>query len=158
MNETPADPLSRLSETIFVPSLKATDKSSLLAELADAAVAAGVVAADRRDAVLGALVERERQMSTGMQYGIAIPHAKTDLVSGLVTMIALAPRGIPFDTLDGEPASVFIATLSPPTDANSHIRFLAAVTRRLANRRVRERLLAATTKADLLAAFSDEAD
>ena len=157
MNDSSPDPLSHLAGTIFVPDVKAADKASLLAEIADAAVAGGAVAPGDRDEVLAALVERERQMSTGMQYGVAIPHAKTDRVSSLATLIAVSRSGIPFDTLDKEPASLFIATLSPPSDATSHIRFLAAVTRRLANRRVRERVFAASTKAELVAAFSDDA-
>ena len=153
MNETNTSPSEFLSQTFFVPSLAATDKQGVLAELADVVVARGIVPAADRDAILAALVEREEKMSTGMQYGIAIPHAKTELVDRLVTMIAVSKAGVPFETLDGEPASIFIATLSPPSDANSHIRFLAVVTRQLANRRVREKVLAAATKEDLSAAF-----
>lgn len=157
VNDSSPDPLEHLKNTIFVPEAKASDKAGLLAEIADSAVAAGAVAPECRDVVLQALVERERQMSTGMQYGVAIPHAKTDCVSSLVTLMAVSRTGIPFDTLDHEPATLFIATLSPPSDANSHIRFLAAVTRRLANRRVRERVFAAATKDELVAAFAEDA-
>lgn len=156
MNEPQKDPASFLSDTFFVPALAAKDKQGVLAELADVVVARGIVAQDRRDEVLAALVDREEKMSTGMQYGVAIPHAKTEVVDRLVTMIALAPSGIPFDSLDGEPAQIFIATLSPPSDANSHIRFLAVVTRQLANRRVRDRVLAATTREELVAAFEPQ--
>ncbi len=156
MNEPQKDPVSFLSDTFFVPALAAKDKQGVLAELADVVVARGIVAQDRRDEVLAALVDREEKMSTGMQYGVAIPHAKTEVVDRLVTMIALAPSGIPFDSLDGEPAQIFIATLSPPSDANSHIRFLAVVTRQLANRRVRDRVLAATTREELVAAFEPQ--
>ncbi len=154
MNEIAADPASFFSKTTFVPELKASDKPGVLAALADAAAAAGVFPADRRDEVLHALTERENTMSTGMQYGVAIPHARTDAVAGLATIVALAPAGVPFESLDGEPSTIFIATLSPPEDANSHIRFLAAMTRELSNRRVRETVLAAKTKDDLIAAFS----
>lgn len=157
MNETSSSPSEFLSQTFFVPSLGAADKQAVLAELADVVVARGIVGAADRDAVLAALVEREEKMSTGMQYGIAIPHAKTELVDRLVTMIAVSKSGVPFETLDGEPASIFIATLSPPTDANSHIRFLAVVTRQLANRRVREKVLEASTKEELVAAFEQGA-
>ena len=152
VNDT-TSPSEFLSQTFFVPSLSATDKQGVLAELADVVVARGIVPAADRDAILAALVEREEKMSTGMQYGIAIPHAKTEFVDRLVTMIAVSKAGVPFETLDGEPASIFIATLSPPEDANSHIRFLAVVTRQLANRRVREKVLEAATKEDLVAAF-----
>ena len=131
----------------------AGDSVRLSRALADVVVARGIVPAADRDAVLAALVEREEKMSTGMQYGIAIPHAKTEFVDRLVTMIAVSRSGVPFETLDGEPASIFIATLSPPEDANSHIRFLAVVTRQLANRRVREKVLEASTKEELVAAF-----
>ncbi|MBQ9727494.1 MAG: PTS sugar transporter subunit IIA [Kiritimatiellae bacterium] len=154
MNESSPDLPSLLSATLFVPAVGATDKPGVLGALADAAVAGGAVDPARRDDVLRALLEREEKMSTGMQYGLAIPHAKTDCVARLVTLVALAPAGVPFDSLDGEPATVFIATLSPPEDANSHIRFLALVTRQLNNRRVREKVLAAKTKDELVAAFS----
>ena len=154
MNDPSQGLSALLADTLFVPAIAAADKPGVLAELADAAVSAGAVEAARRDEVLQALLDREEKMSTGMQYGLAIPHAKTDCVGKLVTMVALAPKGVPFDSLDGEPASIFIATLSPPADANSHIRFLALVTRQLSNRRVREKVLAAATKADLVAAFA----
>ena len=153
MNDISKDPAEFLSNTLFVPEIRATDKPGVLAELADVVVSRGIVSADRRDEVLAALADREEKMSTGMQYGVAIPHAKTEVVDRLVTMIAISRSGVPFDTLDGEPASIFIATLSPPADANSHIRFLAVVTRQLANRRVRERVLSATTRDELVAAF-----
>lgn len=157
MNDPDKELPGLLSKTAFVARLAAKDKAGVLAEIADAAASGGVVPADRRDDVLAALREREEKMSTGMQYGVAIPHAKTELVPELATLIALSPDGVEFETLDGEPATIFIATLSPPEDANSHIRFLALVTRQLANRRVREKVLAATTKEELIAAFSQEA-
>ena len=156
MNDANTDLSALLSKTLFVPAVDAADKPGVLAALADAAVAGGAVAPDRRDEVLQALLDREEKMSTGMQYGLAIPHAKTEYVDGLVTMVALAPAGIPFESLDGEPASIFIATLSPPEDANSHIRFLALVTRQLNNRRVREKVLEAKTRDDLVAAFAQQ--
>ncbi len=154
MNDSAQDIPALLSKTLFVPAIAAADKPGVLAELADAAVSGGAVDPARRDEGLRALLDREEKMSTGMQYGLAIPHAKTDCVGSLVTMVALSPRGVPFESLDGEPAQIFIATLSPPADANSHIRFLALVTRQLNNRRVREKVLAATTRDELVAAFA----
>ena len=154
MNDASPDLSALLSKTLFVPAIGAADKPGVLAALADAAVSGGAVEPARRDEVLQALLDREEKMSTGMQYGLAIPHAKTDCVGGLVTLVALAPAGVPFESLDGEPAQIFIATLSPPADANSHIRFLALVTRQLNNRRVREKVLAAKTKDELVAAFA----
>lgn len=154
MNDIASDPVAFFSNTVFVPDIKAKDKAGVLSCLADAAAAAGLFPPDKRDIVLNALVQREKTMSTGMQYGVAIPHARTEVVGSLATIVAVSREGIPFDALDGEPCSIFIATLSPPADTNSHIRFLAAMTRELSSRRVREKVLSAMTKDDLVAAFA----
>ena len=94
MNDISKDPAAFLSNTLFVPEIRAKDKPGVLAELSDVVVARGIVPADRRDEVLAALADREEKMSTGMQYGVAIPHAKTEVVDRLVTMIAISRDGI----------------------------------------------------------------
>ena len=154
VNEIANDPAAFLADTVFVPDVKASDKHGLLSAVADAVAAAGLVPPERRDEIMRCLMEREKTMSTGMQYGVAIPHARTQAVAKLSTLVAVAPAGVPFDALDGEPSTIFIVTLSPPEDANSHIRFLAAMTRELSNRRTRENVLAARDKAEFAAAFS----
>ena len=145
-----------LANTVFVPVLKAGAKHGVLAEIADSFVNAGKVAPEFRDSVFASLAEREGKMSTGMQYGVAIPHAKTDVVSRLATLVALSPAGIDFDSIDKAPACVFVATLSPRADANSHIKFLAEVSRQLSNRRVREQLCAAKTRDEMINALCGE--
>ncbi len=116
-------------------------------------VAQEVVPATSGAAVLQALREREAKMSTGMQFGVAIPHAKTDCVEGLVTAVALSPDGVDFEALDGQPSHIFVATLSSPQDAGTHIRFLAEISRHLASRAVRERLLQARSAEEIVAAL-----
>ncbi|MCL1909394.1 MAG: PTS sugar transporter subunit IIA [Kiritimatiellaeota bacterium] len=154
MNKQAIKELSEsLVNCVFVPALKATTKHGVIAEIADAFVNAGKVAPEHRDSVFASLAEREGKMSTGMQYGVAIPHAKTDVVSKLATLIALSPAGIDFDSIDKAPACVFVATLSPRADANSHIKFLAEVSRQLSNRLIREQLRTAKTKAEMITAL-----
>ncbi len=147
-----------LSTSIFVPVMKASDKASILAELSDLLVESDKIRAEDRDSILSALVDRESKMSTGMQYGVAIPHAKTDLVKTLVTTIAISPEGVEFGSLDGAPTTIFVTTLSPRSDANSHIKFLAEVSRQLSSRRVREQLLAAKTNEDMVNAICGTRD
>ena len=129
MNESLKDLAELLSRTVFSTSIKAKDKPGVLAEIADILVENRKVASDQRAAVHAALLEREGKMSTGMQYGVAIPHAKTDAIDHLVSMIALSPAGVEFESLDGAPCNIFVATLSPRSDANSHIKLLAATNR-----------------------------
>lgn len=147
----------RLERCCFASRLNARTKRGVLEELADLLVAGGSVRADDRSDVLAALVEREEKMSTGMQLGVAIPHAKTDKVGQLVTVVALSDAGVAFDSLDGQPSHIFVATISPPTDVGGHIRFLADISRQLASRQVREQVLAARTVEEMVAALCGEA-
>ena len=142
-----------LSNCVFAPELKAKDKAGILSEIADLLVDAGKISPENREAVHRALVDREDKMSTGMQYGVAIPHAKTDVLEKLVTLVALSPEGVEFSSLDGAPTTIFVGTLSPRSDANSHIKFLAEVSRQLSSRRIREKLLTAKTKDELIEAI-----
>jgi mannitol/fructose-specific phosphotransferase system IIA component (Ntr-type) len=158
VNESLKELADRLAKTVFSTSITAKNKPEVLAQIADILVENGKVAPDQRDAVHAALVEREGKMSTGMQYGVAIPHAKTDAVDQLVSIIALAQEAIEFDALDGAPSNIFVATLSPRADANSHIKFLAEVSRQLASRRVREKLLAATSADEMIEAICGPKD
>lgn len=146
---------TRLEHSSFAPILKSRTKREAMAELADLLVADGAVSADSRAAILTALLEREGKMSTGMQLGVAIPHAKTSAVKQLVTAVALSPEGIDFDSLDGQPSHIFVVTVSPPTDVATHIRFLADISRQLSSESVRGRLLACTSVEEMVAALCD---
>ena len=146
---------SRLEHSSFTPALKSRTKREAMAEFADLLVADGTLPAESRAAVLTALLEREAKMSTGMQLGVAIPHAKTSAIQELVTAVALSPEGIEFDSLDGQPSRIFVVTVSPPTDVATHIRFLADISRQLSSEDVRLRLLEAKTVREMVSALCD---
>lgn len=123
--------------------LQSNDREGVLQELVDLLAASGRV--KDRQAVLKALQERERRMSTGMQNGLAIPHGKCDAVDSLVAAIGLKKEGIAFHALDGQPSTIFVATIAPDNRAGPHIQFLAEISRRLSDPAVREQLLNAPT-------------
>lgn len=131
--------------------LKASSKEAIIEEMIDLLVAAGKIrdAKDRKDA-LKAVLDRERKMSTGMQNGIAIPHGKTDKVDSLIAAIALKKEGADFGSLDNQPSSIFVMTLSPDTRTGPHIQFLAEISRQLSDAGVRERILNATRPEEII--------
>ena len=102
---------------------------------------------------LEAILERERKMSTGMQNGIAIPHAKTDTVDQLIACIGISKNGIDFNSLDGAASSIFIMTLSPTDKTGPHIQFLAEIGRLLQDEEAREKVLNAKTPGEVLDIF-----
>ena len=131
--------------------LKARDKEEVIARLVDLLADAGEIA-DRR-AVLDAVLERERKMSTGMQHGIAIPHGKTDTLERIVAAVGIHRKGVEFQSLDGKPARIVIVTVSPQGASGPHVRFLAEVSRLLTNARTRAALLKAKTPEDVVRAL-----
>ncbi len=133
--------------------LKAATKMELLEELLDVLVAAGHV--QDRKAALKALVDRENKMSTGMQHGLALPHAKCDAVDRLVAAIGIKKDGMDFQSIDHEPSKLFILTLSPLSRTGPHIQFLAEIGRQVSRPEVWNKIMAAATPAEIMAAFEE---
>jgi fructose-specific phosphotransferase system IIA component len=134
-------------ETICLD-LKGTTKENILSEMVNLLMASGHIR--DRDAVLKAVLEREKRMSTGMQNGIAIPHGKTDSVDCLIAALGIKRGGVDFGALDGQPSSIFVMTVSPDSRTGPHIQFLAEISRPLNDAAVRAKLLAATRGEEVL--------
>jgi fructose-specific phosphotransferase system IIA component len=140
-----------VGENIFL-NLTAKDKPGIIAEMVDGLCAAGMIR-DREDA-LRVILERERKMSTGMKHGVAIPHGKTDTVDHLVVAVGVKKQGVEFECVDGNPARIFIMTISPAKQTGPHIQFLAEVSRILRQKDLRDRMLTARTPEEVISIFT----
>src|SRR5580692_10696060 len=69
-----------LREDQITTDMRATDRWEAIDELVTNLVATGRVKSEDRNAVSGALRKREMSMSTGIGYGVGIPHASTELI------------------------------------------------------------------------------
>ena len=139
------------AQLVEVP-LQAVDKWQALATIARVPVRAGCYPESMVETVEQALVVRERSMTTGMEHGIAIPHAAID---GIEDLVALNPAGIPFETLDGEPARIIIGLVIPRSKKLAHIKTLAEIAKLLSRAEVRERLLACHTPEQAVQALGE---
>ena len=133
------------------PRIQATNKTSIIAELIEVLHANDLV----RDpaAALRAVLEREQGFSSGLQHGIAIPHARTDAVDRLVCAVGLKPEGVEFNALDGKPSRIIVLALAPVHAAAPQLQFLAAVSQSL-NDQGRAALLACDTPEDMHAVLT----
>jgi mannitol/fructose-specific phosphotransferase system IIA component (Ntr-type) len=137
----------RLSE-LLTPSrirvpLRAKDKEGVLRELVDLLVQQDGGAAP--DEILGAILERERQFPTGIGYGVAVPHGKTPVLSGLGIVAGTAVEPVPYETIDGEPVRLFFLLAGPESLAGTHVKALSRISRLVRREGVRARLLEART-------------
>jgi len=150
----PPVPLSRLlrTETVVVP-LRPKDKWEAIERLVDRLVEGGALSQTLRGPVLEALVGRERSMSTGMEQGVAIPHAAVDEIQAPLAALGIVPDGVAFESIDGQPATIVVLLVIPRREKHLHIRTLAEVARLLTRDDLRESLLAAPDAAGVLQAL-----
>ncbi|MBT3191381.1 MAG: PTS sugar transporter subunit IIA [Verrucomicrobia bacterium] len=138
-----------LRECCLSAHLKGETKDAIIEEMIDILDRAGRL--PDRALALAAVQERESKMSTGMQFGVAIPHGKTDSIETLVTAVALKPEGIDFAALDGAPSTIFVMTLSPVSDTGPHIQYLSEISKLLNHQSLRDALLASKSEEDMMA-------
>lgn len=142
------------TDLVEVP-LRAADKWEALAAIARIPVRGGRYPQAMVPIVEQALVARERSMTTGMEHGIAIPHAAIDGIDELVAVLGLNPVGIPFETLDGAPARIVIGLVIPRSRKLAHIKTLAEIAKLLSRAEVRDRLLRCADAASVVQALAD---
>ena len=142
-----------LSVDRIVPQMLASERWSAIVELVELLVTRGKVRAEDRDLVLAALRQREETMSTGIGFGIAIPHASSDRVTEVVAAFGRSMSGIEFDSLDNAPVKFIVLFVVPKDQFQTHLRTLAAIAKFLNDRTVRERLGSAATAEDIYDIF-----
>lgn len=117
------------------------DKWDAIAKVLDLLVTAGRLPAARREAIHTALIDRERSMSTGLERGVAMPHAAVEGLEDFVTGLVVFKQGVPFQLLDGSPAQIIVMILIPKERRVVYLPVLSEVARLLAREEVREGLL-----------------
>lgn len=141
--------------SVILP-LQAADKWQAIHLLAAGMVTMGALPKEQLPAVEAALVAREESMTTGMEDGIAIPHAAVDDIPEVLAVLGIAPDGVPFEALDGQPARILVCLVIPRSKKLQHIRTLAEIAKLLSRGPVRERLLACDAPTQVLEAIAAE--
>jgi len=117
--------LERIEKSIIKIPLESKDKTSVIRELVTVLKEAGKI--EDTDTVVEAVEAREALCSTGLDRGIAVPHAKTTAVDDLTIAIGISPGGIDYDALDGEDSKVFFLILPPPDQSGPHVQALSEI-------------------------------
>ena len=144
---------SLLSSEQIIPEMVATERWPAIVELIDLLVCQERIAPASCDGILAALKQREETMSTGIGFGIAIPHASSEDVAEVVAAFGRSTQGIEFDALDNAPVKFVVLFIVPKNQFQTHLRTLASIAKFLNDRTVRESLSSAGTQEEILAIF-----
>jgi mannitol/fructose-specific phosphotransferase system IIA component (Ntr-type) len=142
-----------LSADQIIPEMVATERWAAIDELVNLLEAKGMVATTDKAEILEALRAREKTMSTGIGFGIAIPHASCARVTRVVAAFGRSKTGIEFGSLDHQPVKFVVMFVVPKDQFQIHLRTLAAIAKFLNDRSVRERLASAEASQDILDVF-----
>jgi mannitol/fructose-specific phosphotransferase system IIA component (Ntr-type) len=145
-----------LKEGQIAAGFQARDKWEAITRMVDLLIEQGRLKADQRENVYGALAARENVASTGMEHGVAIPHASVDGVEDALAALAISPGGVPFQSADGQPARIIILLVIPRKSVQKHIRTLAGIARLLQYEEMRDALTNARSAREVLGVIRDE--
>ncbi|MGK0189670.1 MAG: mannitol/fructose-specific phosphotransferase system IIA component (Ntr-type) [Verrucomicrobiales bacterium] len=141
---------SLLTEEQIVPAVRAIERWPAIVELVDHLCSIGRLPEESKAHVLQLLQEREDKTSTGIGSGVAIPHAFAEEISEVITVFGRSKEGIEFDSIDNAPVQFIILFIVPKNEYQMHLRTLAAIAKMFNDSRIRKRLAAAETPAELL--------
>ncbi len=138
--------------------LEAKDKWDAITQLVEMMVAANELKPEHREDIIEVVFDRERSMSTGMERGIAIPHANSSLINEAVGALGISKSGISFESLDGKPAQIIILLVIPKDKFQQHVRTLAGIARLLNHEQMTDALRAVSDPQEAMKIIKTEED
>lgn len=142
--------LEFFSRDNILSSLQMSDKDSALLALC----ANGATAIQMNEKDLYTVVKkREDEMSTGLEEGIAIPHARLTSIKEPVIVFGRSEAGIEWNSPDGKPAKLIFLILTPLTNEDSQVQILRNIVKGLRNEENRMNILSAVDNREILDVF-----
>jgi len=134
--------------------LASRDKTQVILELAEKI--SSNLTPIKAEEISSMLLSREGLGSTGIQDGIAIPHAKIQGLENIVVACGRSKQGIDFDAPDQKPTHLFFVLLAPEHSAAIHLKILARLSRLLKDKAFRDKLIAVKTAKDIYKTIIEE--
>ncbi len=146
--------VSEYTNENFIRKLKSKNKFKAIEELARLFDGAQVCA--DIDELVNALVEREKIMSTGIGFGLAIPHAKIKSVKDIAFAIGISKAGINFDSIDGKPVHLIILVAAGDRQHKDYLTLLSKIMSILKDEKRRSEIIHAAKPAKIIDILSIE--
>lgn len=128
--------------------IKAKSKDEVINEMIEMLESDHVL--NDREMYKKAIYIREKMSTTGIGFGIAIPHAKTSAVNKPRVAFGLSKEGVDYESEDGEKVNLIFMIAVSDTDNNLHVQTLAKLSRKLINPIFRNNLMQCKSKKEVL--------
>jgi len=101
---------------------------------------AAPICATKQEVIVQALMERENLGPTGVGHGVALPHARLADANSVFGCFIRLEKAVDHNSVDRQPVDLIFALSAPEQAGVEHLRALAAVSRRLRNPDICEKL------------------
>lgn len=145
--------LRHIDKRCLTAQLQSNKKEDAIRELVELIAATGNL--KDKDLALKDILAREQQMSTGMQFGIAMPHARTLGTDTSLIAIGISSSGVDFTTFDNTTVTIVALIISPAQENGPHMQTLAGLGAVLGNESARKALMAAKTPDEVYEALAN---
>jgi mannitol/fructose-specific phosphotransferase system IIA component (Ntr-type) len=115
----------------IVPELTAKDRDGAITELVSQLDKAGRLGKGHRQEIIKAMIKREKEASTGMGKGIAVPHVKHKAAKDVVAAVGQSGAGIDFSSLDKKLVYSVILLVSPADNPDRHLQAMENIFKHL---------------------------
>jgi len=129
-----------LEPDLILTELKANNRWEVIDELIDHLVRTGRIRPEHRDQIVAVVRRRENSLSTGIGFGVGIPHGSTDLIQEVVGAFGRSKKGIAFDAADNQPVTLVMLFLVPAGQFQKHLHTLADIAKLLREKAFRQAL------------------
>jgi PTS system nitrogen regulatory IIA component len=128
-----------LQKNGILTNLESTDKSEILTQMAK--YLASLYDITDQDLIVRKIIDRETEMSTGIGYGIAIPHARIEGIDRLFMIAGRSVKGIDFNSIDEQPVHLLFMMLSPANASSQYTNILSSLSRIMSYEEIRNSLI-----------------
>ena len=145
-----------LSEEFVKVDLKATDKWDAISQLNTFLIRTHRVEHLSENELYESICKREKEMSTAIGEGIAIPHGHIEKGPAIQGVMGICRDGIDFEAPDGEPVKLILLIVTPNNKRDVHLKVLASLSKMMSNQKIRNRLIAALSPEDAMEIIESE--
>jgi mannitol/fructose-specific phosphotransferase system IIA component (Ntr-type) len=139
-----------LAEEFIIVDLKAMDKWDAIRQMVAFLMKTHRVEHISQEELYQSVVSREKDMSTAMGRGIAIPHGHIEKGVAIQGVMAIIREGIDFDAPDNEPVKLIMLIVTPKDKKDLHLKVLSSLSSMVSDSAIRERLMAAISPEDAM--------
>ena len=121
-----------------ITELQASDREGVIAELVTSLDKTGRFGDGKCEEITRQVIKREKEASTGLGKGVAVPHVKHKAIKKVIAAIGLSGAGIDFLALDKQPVFSVILLISPADEPDKHLQAMESIFKHLQQDRFRK--------------------